>query len=255
LSPGQSTPVIYHRPFVNALSPLLPALILLPFLLLKPNRRAAAWLVVAPFGLVVAIAVAADVMVLGRSASAPPEVYPYLATLAGSLGMLCLMTYAMPRWSPVTKSLAIPALFVLPGALVLFFGNGGGKIQNWDMPLIYGVAALVLLAGVTLAGRHCRKHWNLRRFSVLFLAWNFLFLFGFLLLLLLAFLVSMQPVPSGQWRQILMVFVVVLLLAEIVSSVLVFPFIVTAFLSPFYRDRLMAAFCWVPKKVVVNSGG
>ena len=48
MSPTEAAPVTYHWPWTRGLALFLPAIIILPFLLIKPNRRAAAWLMLIP---------------------------------------------------------------------------------------------------------------------------------------------------------------------------------------------------------------
>lgn len=198
-----------------------------------------------PFGLVAAIAVAGQLIPLNALASAFAYAYPYAVMLASSMCMLCLAIYAVPAWSFIRKLLAIPALFILPGLLVLFFSQAEGEIQNWFIPLAYAVAPLILLVSFFLAGRHCRRRWGMGRFSVLVLAWNFLFLFG-VMLLFLGYQVMRQPFMRQEWWMILMPFVILLLVAVAVLFAIAFAFILTTFLSPLYRERLIAAFGVVP---------
>jgi MFS family permease len=246
---------MYHWPFVKVLLPFLPALILLPFLLLKPNRQAKAWLMLVPFGLIAAIVLAGQRIPLSAPADVFAYAYPYVVMLASSLCIMCLMTYAMPSWSFAKKFLAIPTLSILPGAVILFFAQGVGEALDSVMLAAYGLAPLVLLLSFTLAGRRCRERWRLRRFSLLSLVWTLL-LVSALILLLLGFAIMMrQAPPSGV--TLLLQFVISLLVVAVILFIIAFPFVLTAFLSPFYRERLMAAFKVIPAPLADRpaSGG
>lgn len=248
MSPKPSAPVVYHWPFIKVLVPFLPLAVVLPFLLLKPNRQPKAWLMLIPFGLIGAIALMVRIpwmtrlTLLGAGFS---EQYPWIVALASSLCVIGLMSYAVPTWSFARKLVAIPALFVLPAAVVLFLVQGYGDIRIWATPLTFALVPLIVLASFVLAGRRSRKSWKLMRFSQWFFGWTLLLLFAFVLFsvgyryrtILLRTWRWQYPLQSGG--------TVLLIIAAVVLAVAI-PFILTAFLSPFYRDRLKAAFNVVP---------
>ncbi len=236
-----------HWPFVKVVYYFLPALILLPFLLLKPNRRLGAWLMLVPFGLIVALVAAGQQVQLPGFGNALAYAFPYIAMLGSSLCILCLVLYAVPAWSFMTKLIAVPALVILPGALILFFSQGDGRIQNWFIPALYAIVPLILLLSLYLAGRLCRNHWGAVRFSLLVFLWNFLSLSG-LMLLYAGYrfaTVGDLPIDAG-WLMILRFFVIPFVTAVVALFIIAFPFILAAFLSPLYRARLKAVFNVVP---------
>jgi hypothetical protein len=267
LIPRQATPVLFHWPFVKWLSPFLPALILIPFLLLKSNRRAGAWVMLVPFGVVAAVVLAGQLLQLrwlvrgfamaysyatmagqlipSLMAGGAGEPYLNLIMLASGLCVLCLMTYIIPTWSPLRKFPAVLALFVLPGVVTLYFLQAGDKNNKWSVPLAYAIVPLIMLTSLMLAGKWSRKRWSLVRFSILFLVCNSLLLFGLRLLYTVSFLIR-QPLARPQWWSILMPRAASLWQGPTAIFAVVLPFIVTAFLSLFYRERLMAVFKVAP---------
>jgi hypothetical protein len=264
LSSRQATPIIFPWPFVKGLSLFLPALILVPFLLLKPNRRAGAWVILLPFGLIAAVAWVGQLkslswLVRGFSAAysyhsiagqlIPPlraggSGAPYLniILLASGLCVLCLMTYAIEAWSSVRKFVAALVLFVLPGVLTLFAFQAGDDINQWAVPLVYSVVPLILLVSFILAAKWCRKRWNLLLFSMLFFCWSFLFIYGLRLLNMGSMLIRYPSMRPQWWNMIPRVTSLYYWLGPAVLFGVVFPFILTVFLSPLFGNRLKAAF-------------
>jgi len=222
------------------LLPFLPAFILVPFVLLKPNRRPKAWIVLVPFCLIAAVMLAGQQLPVNAIATVFAEAYPFVVMLASSLCLLCLISYAFPGWSAARKFLAITGLYLLPGMLILFFLYAGSELQSRILASLYGLAPLFLLVSFILSGRRCRNHWHLGRFTLWFLPWNFILLFVGMLLLF-GILVIMQPMPSPWWSIVLPLLAITLLF-EFILFLIAFPFVLTVFLSPLYRERLMAIF-------------
>ncbi|MBZ5497446.1 MAG: hypothetical protein LAP85_13680 [Acidobacteriia bacterium] len=216
-------------------------LILLPFLLLKPNRQARAWSVLVPFGVIVAIMIAGQWLPSTGLADGFAYMYPYIVMLASSLGILVLLTYAIPSGSSIARYLVVPALAVLPGVLILLFVQGVGQTESAILLTGYSLVSVVLPLTLFLAGRHCRKRWNLGRFTGSFLRWDFI-LVSVLSVLLVAGAILMAPPAGHQWWRVVLAFVVLEVFATSLLFALVFPFILTVFLSPLYRERLTAAF-------------
>ncbi len=239
----QPAPLMVHWPFFKVVYYFLPALILLPFLLLKPNRRLGAWLMLIPFGLIVALAAAGQQITLPGFGNALAYAFPYIAMLGSSLCILCLILHAVPAWSFTAKLIAVPALAILPGALILFFSQGDARIEYWFIPAAYAVIPLILLVSFYLAGRLCRKHWGGVRFSLLVFLWNLLFLSGLMLLFAGYQFVRVRELPvDAGWLMILLPLIIRLGTAAIILFIIAFPFILVAFLSPLYRARLKAVF-------------
>ncbi len=201
-----------------------------------------------PFCLIGAIALMAPIPWMSRLSllgAGLSDQYSWIVALAGSLCIFFLMTYAVPSWSMARKLLAVPLYFVLPAVVVLFFLEGYGDFRAWGTALIFALVPLALIASLILAGRRCRKRWSLARFSLWFLGWNLLLLFVFVL-----FSVGYRyrAILFGTWRwQYPLRFggTSFLILTSAALAVAI-PFILTALLSPFYRDRLKAAFNVVP---------
>jgi hypothetical protein len=238
-------PVIYHRSIFRLASFFLPTLVLLPFLLLKANRQFKALVVLAPYAFFAIIAFLGKTLpplqLWGPLDPSLSEVYPYIEVLAGSLCILCLILHAMPRWTILKKFILILALYLLPGLLILFITQSGGSSKEWIYPAVYGPIPLALLISGILAGRYCRTRWKLWRFSLVFYAWNALYM-AVLVLLGLADAFRTVKIASLRFLELLIPIVAAPIIGSAVLFVITFPFILTIFRSPLYRERLMAAF-------------
>lgn len=248
--------MIYHRPITRVFFPFLPALALLPFLLVKPNRQFRAWIILIPFAVIAIIALAgqslSQIQPLTLPAQALADSYLYVSVLAGSLCILCLILYALPGWPLLRKILLIPALYLLPGALILFFTQADGQLEEWMYPAGYSLVPVILLASGLLAGRFCRKNWKLWLFSLLFLAGNVLCT-AIIIASILAF--EYQSITSNAPRllAVLMPVIAATVVVAVTLFIIAFPFILTLFRSPLYRERLMAAFHALPTQAPAPS--
>ncbi len=241
----QATPVFYYWSPAKAVYRLLPALLLLPFLLLKPNRQPKAWVALIPFFAIIALASAGRQIPQVSLANAFSYGFPYIAMLASSLCMLCMIIHALPALSRRGKLLMLLSVFILPGMILLFFSQAEGKLENWYIPAGYAVAPLIMLTSFFLAGRRCRERWGMRRFSLWVVAWSFLFLLA-VTVVFFGILILTQNVTVPVWWMLLAPFAALLVAAAATLFAVAFAFILTAFLNPLYRERLMAVFGVVP---------
>ena len=231
--------MVHLSPF-RLLLPFIPAGVVLPFLLLSSNRRLGAWSMLVPYGLVVGFALLVNVARAGRLALLAPGIareYSFAIALASSFCLLALMTYAVPGWSAIKKWLAVPVLFVVPATVVSWSLDDDGT-----QPLVQACIALSLLISLVLAGRRSRTRWNLGRFTLGFFVWNLISN----LVLFAGLRFRMVIIGQLQWRMFLALFVPTLVRTTGLLFVIAFPFILTAFLSKLYRERLMAAFGVAP---------
>jgi hypothetical protein len=252
---------------VKGLALFLPALILVPFLLLKPNRRVGAWLMLIPFVLVAAAAWVGLLMRLNwllRYFSMANSYFSYAGLIipslrAGSIGepflnvmmlasglcVLFLMTHALPARSRIKRFVAALVLFVLPGALALFFFQRGDEGRLWGAPLAYAFVPLALLVSLMVAGRLSRKHWNPVLFTVLVFILNIVMLYA-LRILYFGSLMIRQPTVRPQWWSFLMPRMSSVWPGPTVLFIVTFLFILAAFMIPLFRERLKAAFKVMP---------
>ncbi|MBZ5499619.1 MAG: hypothetical protein LAP85_24740 [Acidobacteriia bacterium] len=267
MTPNQPTPVIYRWPLAKSLALFLPAVVILPFLFVKANRRAGIWLVLVPFALATAVSlvnqvrpiswisrpisyigsyfVYASQIVPALRASFTGETYLYIIMLASGLCMLCLMAHWLARLSFFKKFLAGLVLLALPGMLTMELYQSADAVSAWGVPIAFLLVSLVVLASLSLTAKMVKKHWNILLFTVLFFCWNFIFLFVLRIAYYVSFIIR-QPSVRPQWWNVLMPRLATIWQGPTTFFVLVLLFIVTAFLIPAYRERLRAVFKVAP---------
>jgi hypothetical protein len=253
-------------------------LILLPFLLLKPNRRAGAWIMLAPFGLIAGLALATQLwrpvylraglmgvqacvsriaQILPAPLRTPLPLEPYLAVIAIASGLcaLALTVHAAGRW-PAKRLIPVSlAAGALPFAATVFLFTTGDDDRRWGALLSGAVLCMILTAGVILTGRLCRKHWQWLRFMVALACWNFVLLFG-LNLLYAGSLMIREPSVRSRWWEILFPSFPPFWVGPLALFLVVLTFVLTAFLSPLYRERLRSAFrVPAPQPPAAEGGG
>jgi hypothetical protein len=241
--------VIVHVPLFSAFAPILPALVLVPFLVLKANRRVQAWAVLIPFLLVFAAAIAVRAVPsrgLDRLAAPLAQASPFVVGLACSLSVLLLMAHAIPAWSRRVRRFAVPAFAVLPATLALGIDQAPGGLQNLPGTLLFGAALLLLLGVITISGKRTRRKWEFGRFCL----W---FLLGSIIVALLAtwivigYMMISQPSSRPPLYALLLVSTLFPLLIAVVLFVPVLPFMLLAFTNPLHRERVMAVFRAAPE--------
>ncbi len=122
------------------------------------------------------------------------------------------------------------------------FALDSGVLQS---TIFFGICAVALLVAMRLARRCCRRQYRPGRF----MAWLFLWMFAVPLALMVLFGVVMVMVMTVG-RQLDPLSMVMIPVAAAVSSGFVavilylfnLPFMILAFKSPFYRDRLQTVF-------------
>ncbi len=251
---------------VKSLALFLPALLLVPPLLISPNRKAKAWLVLIPLVVVVgallatqwihvqwltrALSMSTSYMVfigymIVPSARSFGETNVELGIIAAGLCLLCLMSYAVSARSAVKRTLAL-LISLVPGMLTLLAlrARDGGKI--WVAPAAYGIVCLVLFLGLIVAGKLCRKRLKVVRFTVWFFVCNIVFLFVVRLAYVAALAIRVPRIRSQWWTSFVAPGFAWIWQGPTAMFCMVLPFIVTVFLSSFYRERLIRAFGAIP---------
>lgn len=208
---------------------LLPWLVILALLALKPNRCASAWLIWLPLG-----------CVFGFTLS-PPEFMPHffldvIAALAIGLAAIWLLSNYLRRQNRFLTFLCVLVALAGFSLLAAMAKQGLNLIEIDSLQIGITLAAGVLASAValTLAGLICRSHF---RPAALYL-WLLVLLAGVWLIIaapffLLAVLSSGGSIP---WSE----FFIPILVVATVNFATLLPFVVLSSASPFFRERLKA---------------
>jgi hypothetical protein len=236
LGSKQGVPAVYDWAAASAMPQLLPWLVILGLLLLKLNRCASAWWILAPLGCVAGLASAARPLL----AFLPSSKYDLFLELPGALGFGLAAAWLLSSYLGWKHRLLAFLGFLL--ALGGFSGLAFACTQGWEgvgiemmqMGLFIGVSALVISVAVSLAGLVCRKHYGWLRLSL----WQVAALAVVWLLVLGPIFVIEQMMNRGNAP--VMALLAVVGVATGITFGTVLPFLVLSFANQFYRERLKA---------------
>jgi multisubunit Na+/H+ antiporter MnhE subunit len=232
LGPREGLPVTYNWMLPSLAPLLLPWLVILGLLALKPNRCAAAWWIWLPIGCLVALTQAA-LAILSPGANFFTDI---IAALAVGLAAVWLLSNYLRRPHRFMTFLCL--LPALAGFSVLAFvsqQSGSFTIEETlQADIVLAVGVLVSSAALSLGGLICRGRYRPFRLYV----WLLLLLAVMWLVIVAPFFVLQMGVSGGRigWS----VFFVVILAVAAFHFATLLPFLILSSASPFYRERLKA---------------
>lgn len=232
LGSKDGSPVAYDWVLPGVAPLLLPWLVILGLLTLKPNRCASAWLIWLPLGCVFILTLA------------PPTFLPSgtdffldaIAALAIGLAAVWLLSNYLKQQHRVLTFLCL--LFALAGfsmlAAVAKQGLNLLSVESLQIGVVLGVGVLASAVALSLTGLICRKGYRPLGLYV----WLFLLLAGIWLLLAAPFFVIALVASSGgiPWNEF---FIPVFAVAAGNFAILL-PYLILSSASPFFRERLKA---------------
>jgi hypothetical protein len=219
--------------WVPGIAPLLlPWLVILGLLALKPNRRAAAWLIWLPLGCVVGFTLA-PLPILPEGASFFLDV---VAALAVGLAAVWLTTSYLRQQHRLLTFLGV--LLALTGfsvmAAVAKQGASLLAVESLQIGIVLAAGILASAAALSLGGLICRGRYRPARLCL----WLLVSL-AFIWLLIAAPLFLIAVIALGEsisWNEF---FIPVLGIAA-GNFALLLPFLILSSANPFYRERLKA---------------
>ncbi len=210
---------------------LLPWLVILGLLALKPNRCAAAWWIWLPLGCVMAFTLAPmDFLPSGTNIF-----LDVVAALAAGLAAVWLLSDYLRQPHRFVTFLFF--LLALAGFSALAFVLRQGlsfTTETFALGIVLAVSALVSAVALSLAGLICRGRYN----PVKLYGWLVLLLAVIWLMIAAPFLV-LQMVTSGgrvEWSECF----TLVLAVTVVHFATLLPFLLLSSASPLYRERLKA---------------
>jgi len=228
------TPMVYDWVVPGIAPLLLPWLVILVLLALKPNRNAAAWLIWLPLGCVYGFTLAPPV-------SLPAGTNFFLdaiAALAVGLAAVWLLAYSLRQKHRLVTFFIV--LFALAGfsglAAVARQGLSLSSlgIESMQTGILLGIAVLVSAVALSLSGWISR-----RRYRPLGLyLWLFLLLLAIWLMIALPFFLLALATNSVSLSWSELFFPVMAVAAGHFATLL--PFLVLSSASPLFRERLKA---------------
>ena len=234
LGSKDGSPVIYDWVLPSLAPMLLPWLAILAVLALKPNRRAAAWLIWLPLGAVVACAQAPlEILQLGSY-----SLLDAIPALAMGLAAVWLLSNKLRRQNRfVTFLCVLPVLAGFSG-LALVSKLDWSSIEETILPaMALALGVLASAVALSLCGLVCRGRYR----PLGLYAWLPLWLaVTWLLILAPIFLLAMMNSGGSIARGEFFVVVAEVAVAATVHFAMLLPFLILSSASPFYRERLKA---------------
>ncbi len=229
LGQKQGLPVAYNWVLPSLAPLLLPWLLVLGLLALKPNRRAAAWWIWLPAGCLLAFT-QAPVAILPAGTNFLLDI---IAALAAGLAAVWLLSNYLRRPNRFVSFLCVWLALVGFSALAFLSLQGGTfTIETLQVGIVLALGVLVTAAALSLGGLICRGRYR----PLALYAWLLLSLAVVWLLVatpLFAWLLRTSAVGFG-WN----VFFAVLLIVAALHFAVLLPFLILSSASPFFRQRL-----------------
>lgn len=213
-------------------------LALVPLVLIRENRRLPAWTILGAL-----LAVLLFARMLGALLMLGPATAERFGTFVGTLATAWAVVWLLGPWfSRMHGWLALPiAATVMSGIGVLScLGRFGlTSVDSW-MPraILHTIVALGLLLSMAFSGRLCRKSFSPGRFMGWLLVWMIL---GILVLVLtMSIFVILMNLKDGVGFLVILVPVYLIGGGFLAIFLYLFnlPFMLVAFRTPFYRQRL-----------------
>jgi hypothetical protein len=235
LGARDGAPVEYNWVLPSATPQLLPWLAILALLMLKPNRRAAAWLIWLPLGCAVFFTLEQPVVL-------PAGLNPFwdaITALAFGLAAVWLVANYLRQSHRILTFLSVLLALAAFSALALVASQNVRSLNQIALAtgIMLAVAALTTSVALSLHGLICHGRYH----PLGHYLWPFLLLAGVWLAItgpffLFVVIASGGNVPWNSWRGF---FAPVFAMALATFATLL-PFLILSSASPFFRERLQA---------------
>lgn len=196
--PVEGRPVHFRWALWWTLGPLLGWIVLLPLMLLRENRRPAAWWIFAPVLLVQLLLAGLDRLGPGLDISRPG------GGVAAALAALLLLAGRLPRRPAWRKAASAAAVWLFLSALALVWNGESASPARLLLDVLpAGVAGVVFLAAWALAARRYRRSPRAAFFALRMLLWMVLFMI--MALLVLALVIMGVLWSPAEWEYLPMI--------------------------------------------------
>jgi hypothetical protein len=234
------------------------ALVVLPALLVKENRRWQAWTILIPLGLIVVIC--QMLAGLGSQAATAEGLQTFFVTLATAWAAVWLLGFWFASRHGRLRLAAAVTVMLAVGLLSYVCDSGVLKLESLaPLSVPYVGFALALMLPMSLSGWCCRRVYSPRRFMLWLLLWMPVLLAGVMLLFVggLTLVMGVTAGPAGAFTHILIMVPVMALMGGIYGVLLYLmnlPFMLLAFRNSFYRERFCKVFGLQPAPDLAGAG-
>jgi hypothetical protein len=212
--------------------------LILVFVLPKSNRDRRALLIIAPL-VVVNLLWLLFKKALSMSSSNAQQFDMLFQSISISIAVMWLIAHKLGNrnhFVTFLQALALMAIIGLVGA-ISYFGLNFSQ-QSFDTLILLIMSAFVILLGFVLAGRRCRIHYSSLRFMLYLAFWTIVVCLVSMFVVFLA--VSIIQQMNVSISSVLIMIPIVGLILGACLYVIVFPFMILAIYSPFFRERFYA---------------
>lgn len=260
LGPKQSKPVIVNwRWYYNLYGLAVWIVLVLALVTVRVHRSPQALLVLLPL-IIVNLLWVGFVRLLPFQSSQREMFMTIFQPMSVGLAVLWLLGDRLGmrrRWVTFLLAVIIMALVVLVGAAAYGLVELSGQaLQLLIFPVIM---ALVVLTGLALAAWRCRRFYSKVRFMLWLAAWCLIVPITFWYALM-AIMLVFQPGLRDSWEMVVMILLIQIpiigAVLGVICYVLLFPFMMLAFKSPFFYERFYACLRLksMPAAVVPDTG-
>ena len=223
-------PVEYNWVLPSVAPLLLPWLVILGLLALKPNRRAAAWLIWLPLGVVMTLTLLPPALPSGTD-----FFLDAIAALAFGLAAVWLLSNYLRQAHRLVTFLCVLLALAAFSALAFVARQGlNWEIEMLQIGIVVGVGALASAIALCVAGWICHK--GFRPLGIY--PWLFVSLTVAWLLVAAPFFIMASITSGGQipWSE----FFIPILSVAAGNFLLLLPFLILSSANAFFRERLKA---------------
>ncbi len=212
--------------------------LILAFVLPKSNRNHRALLIIAPLAVVNLLYLLLKT-ISGMPSSVAQQYDMLFHSISISIAVMWLIAHRLGNSNhslTFLRALVVMAVICLVGEISYFGLNFSQEtFQTLTMSIM---SALVILLGFVLAGRRCRIRYSSLRFMLYLAFWTIVVCLVSMFVVFLA--VSIIQQMNVSISSVLIMIPIVSLILGACLYVIVFPFMILAFYSPFFRKRFYA---------------
>ncbi len=229
------------------------ALVVLPLVLIKENRRLQAWAILIPLFVVIVICHMLATLIFPQSATAE-EFCIFSVTLVTAWAMVWLVGFWFA--SRHQRVAITSALSIMAAVGLLSYVCNGGNLRLEGLALLtiyYTIDASGLMLPMALGGRCCRKVYSPRRFMSWLFLWTLVTAAAGMFLFFGGFAIYAGPAAGPLTMAVVAMAALLGGIFGVALYLLNLPFMLLAFRNSLYRERFCKVFRLQPAPVAEEA--
>lgn len=233
----EGQPVIYNWTVFISIAKVLPWLVLLVLLLLRPNRKWKAWMILIPL----VIVHAGLILFTPLLSLLPFEANQIIGWFALAWTILLLLVYTMKSQRRLVTSLfSIVVTVAVCFLSILSYYSLSFPEESLYLLVMFGLGVFIILLGMIATRFFIRRQNTFKDFLMRHPVWHLLI--SMVTGLIIYFVFSLMGMPTGWAGGILLEGLTVGAVMSIILYYILFPFLLMAFYNNVYRSRLQSVF-------------